>query len=154
MAPPPAPPPRSLLHSAAGPLLWAFFFVAVFLAVFFLQKPSLLVINNETIKQIFTSYGIAVGPVVAFLGMLAMYIFAGLKRILGLRKFRILNPLIVLVVFVPLLTFGYQLAYREKPYTDIARGIIGTLAMPLLLSSLLVSALAVLWFFVILLRRR
>jgi uncharacterized membrane protein len=70
-----------------------------------------------------------------------------------LRKFRILNPIIILVVMLPSLAFGWQLAYREKPYTDIARGIIGTVAMPLLLASLVVSVLAVVWFLWLLIRR-
>jgi len=54
---------------------------------------------------------------------------------------------------VPSLVFGWELAYREKPYTDIARGIIGTLAMPLFIASLVVSVLAVLWLLLILIRR-
>lgn len=143
-----------MLHSAGGPLLWALLFLGAFLAVYFLQKPSELVINNSTIQGVFDTYGIAVGPVFALIGLLIMYILAGIKRLLGLRKFRVLNALVVLCASLPALAFSYQLAYREQPYTDIARGIIGTLAMPLLLSSLLVSVLAAVWFLVILIKRR
>ncbi|MFA6509205.1 MAG: hypothetical protein WCV62_01915 [Candidatus Peribacteraceae bacterium] len=110
-----------------------------------MQKPSTLVIGNETIKGIFATYGPAAGPVFALLCMAAMYLLAGIKRLAGLRRFRFLNPVVVLLVMLPFLALGYQLAYREKPYTDIARGIIGTLAMPLLLSSLIVGALALAW---------
>ncbi|MDO8468216.1 MAG: hypothetical protein Q7S29_00460 [Candidatus Peribacter sp.] len=148
------PQSRGVLHSGWGPLLWALLFVAVYAAAYFLQKPSALVVSNAQLKDIFDTYGIAVGPALALVGLIVMYIVALLKRIVGLRRFKILNPLVVLAVALPALAFGYQLAYREKPYTDIARGIIGSLAMPFLIASAVVSALAVVWFLLILIRRR
>jgi len=146
--------PRGILHSAAGPLLWALLFAALFVGAYYLQKPSTLVISNSTIREIFTKYGVAAGPALALIGLLLMYVLALLKRIVGLRKFKILNPFVVLFVALPALVFGYQLAYREPTYTDIARAIIGSLAMPLLIASAVVSALALAWFVIILIRRR
>jgi len=145
---------RGVLHSGWGPLLWALLFAAIFVAAYFAQKPSTLVINNATIKEVFATYGIAVGPVLALVGLLLLYVLALIKRIVGLRRLKILNPIVVLLVSGSALAFGYQLAYREQPYTDIARGIIGSLSMPLLIASAVVSVLAVLWFIVILFRRR
>lgn len=153
MTEPTALKPRGVLHSGWGPLLWTMLFLGCFYAVFFLQQPSQLVISNATIKEVFGTYGVAVGPVLALLGLLILYVLALLKRIVGLRRFRVLNPVTVLFVSLPALAFGFELAYREKPYTDIARGILGSLAMPLLVASAVVSALALVWFVWILLRR-
>jgi len=146
-------PRRGILHSAAGPFLWALLFAAIFIATFYLQKPSALVINNTTIREIFGAYGAAAGPLLALIGMFLAYILAGIKRVIGLKKIRILNPLIVLAVSLSGLAFGWQIAYREKPYTDIARAIIGGLGMPLLIAAAVTSALALLWFLLTLIRR-
>lgn len=144
---------RSVLHSGWGPFLWMLLFIAIFLVVYFVQKPSTLAINNSTIKEIFEIYGVAAGPVLALIGLVLLYVLALIKRIVGLRRFKVLNPIVVLFVSLPALAFGYQLAFREKPYTDIARAIIGSLSMPLLIASAVVSALALLWFVWILIRR-
>jgi hypothetical protein len=143
---------RSVLHSPAAPLLWSLLFLGLFVAVFYLQKPTTLAVDNATIKMIVTKYGAASGTVLALLGLLIMYFIAGIKRIVGLRRFRILNPLVVLVVALPALAFGWELLYKEPRYTDIARAIIGYLAQPLFLSSLVISALALLWLVLLLLR--
>jgi hypothetical protein len=146
-------PKRGILHSGTGPFLWSLLFLAIFLGVFFTQETSAIVINNSTIKDVFTKYGLLAGPVLALLAMLTMYLLAGIKRIIGLRRFRFLNPIVILVVMGPLLAFGYQLQFLEPKYTDIARGIIGYLALPLLISAGSVCVLAILWLLITLLRR-
>jgi hypothetical protein len=147
------PTKRGILHSGAGPFLWSLLFLAVFLGVFLTQETSTIVINNSTIKEVFTKYGIFAGPALALIAMLAMYILAGIKRIIGLRRFCVFNPIVVLVIMGPLLAFGYQLQYREPEYTDIARGIIGYLALPLLAAAGTVCVLAIVWLIVTLIRR-
>ncbi|MDD5055103.1 MAG: hypothetical protein PHZ00_02430 [Candidatus Peribacteraceae bacterium] len=146
-------PKPGFLHSGAGPLLWSLLFLIIFVGVFFTQETSAIVINNGTIKNVFSEYGLLAGPVLALLAMLTMYILAGIKRIIGLGKFRFLNPVVILIIMGPLLAFGYQLKFREPEYTDIARGIIGYLALPLLISSGVVCVLAILWLLITLLRR-
>jgi hypothetical protein len=128
-------------------------FLAIFFAALYGQKPSTLMIENARVKEIFTQIKPIVGPGLALISMLVMYILAGIKALIGLRKFRFLNPVVVVLAMTPLVCFGYQLLYKEKPYTDFARGIIGIFALPLFASSAIVSALALLWFILILLRR-
>lgn len=144
---------RSILHSAWGAILWPLLFLAAFLVFYYTQKPSTLIINNPKVAMIFSRYGVAIGPILALLGMLLIAILAGIKRILGLKRFRIVNPIIVLIVAGASLGLGWQLAFREKPYIDITRGIIGTLAMPILLTSAVTVVLAIVWFLWTLIRR-
>jgi NADH:ubiquinone oxidoreductase subunit 6 (subunit J) len=106
------------------------------------------------IQALFTKYAVYVGPVLAFLWMLAMYLLAGLKRLLRMRNIRILNPVIVLLVMGLSLWMGFDLAFQEKPYTDVAKGLIGTVAHPLFFSSLIVVVFALLWLIVTLIRPR
>lgn len=101
----------------------------------------------------FTKYGLLAGPALALLVMIAMYLLSGIKRLIGLRKFRFLNPLVVLVIMGPLLAFGYQLQFREPQYTDIARGIIGYFALPLLIAAGTICILSILWLIISLVRR-
>lgn len=143
-----------VLHSPAGPLLWTLLFLALFLGSYAILGHSSLVIESEAVRTFFSKYAIYVGPALALLVLIVLYLLAGIKRLIGLRKFRILNPCIILAVMVPLLIFGYQLQFREHRYTDIARGIIGYFAQPLLVSAGVVSCFALLWFLWILIRRR
>lgn len=110
-------------------------------------------VENVVMQGIITKYSVLVGPALALLAMLAMYLIAGIKRIVGLRKFKILNPIVVLAVIAPLLIFGYQLQYRENRYTDFARAIIGLYALPLLVAGGAICTLALIWLIVTILRR-
>ncbi|MFA6523342.1 MAG: hypothetical protein WCS85_03155 [Candidatus Peribacteraceae bacterium] len=143
---------RGVLHSSWAPFLWALLFLAIFVAVFYLQKPTTLPVNNGTIKEIFATYGAASGAIVALLGILVMYILALVKRLVGLRKFPILNPVVIFAVAFSGFVFGWELLYVEPTYTDIARAIIGYLGRPLFYASGIISALALVWFLIILLR--
>ena len=147
-------PKRGILHSGAAPLLWSILFTALFVATFYVQKPMGLTVNNDTIKKIFTVYGALAGPILAIIGLFLMYILAGIKRLVGLRAVRALDPTIVLLVSVPAFGFGYQLLYREPQYTDIARAIIGYLGRPLFYSSGALCIIALFWFISILVSRR
>lgn len=148
-----ASPKRSILHSGAGPFLWSLLFLAVFLGTYFLQDTTSIVINNPTIQEVFTKYGLLAGPALALAALLAMYLLAGIKRIIGLRRVRLLNPLLILAIMGPLLAFALQLQFREPKYTDIARGIIGYFALPLLLAAGIVCIVSILWLIVLLVRR-
>lgn len=148
-----ASPRKCVLQTSWGFTLWTLLFLLLFVGVFYWKKPVSIEFNNDTIRSLFETYAVAVGPVLALLTFLGLYLIAGVKRVVGLRRFRILNPLVLLAVMLAWTAFGYQLAYREKLYTDIARGIIGYLATPLLYASAAVCVLAFLWFLVTLVRK-
>ena len=99
-----------VLHSAWGPFLWALLYLVVFAAVYQTQKhPPSLAVSNEVMAVNFAKYGIAAGPAFALLWLLAMYILAGIKRLVRLKNVRFLNPLLVILVML----LGFKTSWYE-----------------------------------------
>jgi|CXWL01.1.fsa_nt_gi hypothetical protein len=97
-------------------------------------------INNSQILNISQQYASYSGIIFGFLSMLLMYLFFAF----GLRR----SGILFIIGFVPWLAFGYQLAYREPRYAEIAKAIISFLGEPLLYSSAVMVGIGLLWFII------
>jgi H+/gluconate symporter-like permease len=148
------PQKSGFLHGGWFPFLFFLLYAAACVAALFILKPTGGDIGNATILKIFKTYAIAMGPVLAFLSLILMYVINGMRRIVRLRRVRFLDPVTVLLGVSPWLIFGWELAYREKRYTDIARAIIDFVGRPVYFASVAVCVIAALWLLLCLFSRR
>lgn len=128
------------------PFLAFLLFSMVFAGFSFFLKSDTTAVTNQEMLTLFGKFSPLGGVVFGFLSMLVMY----LLRLFGLRKLRFSGPILLLLSFLPWLAFGYQLVYLEPRYASIAVAIILFLGTPLLYASAVLSALAILWFVILL----
>ncbi len=140
---------KNVLNSALFPLLAFLLIGLVYMAVYAFIKPVAKDIVNETIAKIFKNYGMYFGWVFALLSLVIMYVLYLIKKIVRLGKFQITNPIILIASLLPWYFFAKQLLFHEKRYTDIARGIITYVGLPLLWVVYIVAGIALVWFVVL-----
>ncbi|PIY93516.1 MAG: hypothetical protein COY69_01240 [Candidatus Magasanikbacteria bacterium CG_4_10_14_0_8_um_filter_32_14] len=137
---------KFFLHSALMPFL----FWIVFNGLFYFFAYDLATINykditNEQITKIFSKYSIFTGLALGFISMLGGYIIYFISKKTKLTKFTITFPIIALLMTLPWYFFARQLVYFENKYTDIARGLIYYIGIPLLSTTKFLFWLLAIW---------
>lgn len=138
------------------PLLTFILFALAFFLIYIGGRSSLALeirdISNQKILKIFSDWTPYFGIVFAFLSYIIYLLLVGIKHLVRLKKFMIINPFLLAASVLPWYFFARQLVYFEPRYTDIARAIISFVGEPLLSVSVFGLVLAALWLFILLIR--
>lgn len=94
--------------------------------------------------EIFNNYGAYGGLILGFLSLILGYILMGLKKLLRLNKFSVVNPAILALIYAPWYFLAEALA-KEPRYTDIARLVLDFLVEPIRNASLFMLYTAAVW---------
>lgn len=135
-------------HGAYFPLIALILFAGTFYISQILLEPSGEEITNSMILDIFEKYSSLFGIGIAILSMITSYIIIGLKKLFRMGKFAILNPLVLILSYLPWLIFAIQLKYFENRYTDLAKAVIDYTSVPMLYASIGVLAISLIWFLI------
>ncbi len=137
---------RYFLHSALMPFL--FWIVLGGLFYFFaydLAKIKYADITDARITKIFSTYSIFVGFALGFVSMLGGYIVYVILKKTKLKNYKLIFPAIAFLMTLPWYFFAKQLVYVENKYTDIGRGVIYYIGVPLLSTTKFLCWLLAIW---------
>jgi len=109
---------------------------------YFLRK-GVITFDGESWRNGFETYAVYSGIGFIVIGVLVFLIVLLLCFIVRLTKLRITVPALILLSGLWSAGAGYQFLYREKLYTDLARGVVGYMGAPLFVSGIALSLLAV-----------
>jgi len=140
------PVKRSFINRPWWPFLAMILFAAVYFVAYQMIAPESTDISNLKILGIFDKYAQYFGFGLAFLSLLLWYVLYGLKSLLRLGKFRLVNSITYLLGLLPWGIFSYQMVFKEPRYTDIARAVIDHVAQPLWYTVLVLAGIGGLWF--------
>ncbi|MDD3861606.1 MAG: hypothetical protein PHP74_01825 [Candidatus Gracilibacteria bacterium] len=142
-------PKSCFLNSAIFPLIFSAILGITYTISYIILKDGILAeassITSPVISESFQKLAIYGGIIPLLDAMIFMYILYGLKILFRLKKFHILNPIIVMIVAGAWSAFGYHLAYREPQFTNIAKAIIIFTSKPILISSATIFGLGLIW---------
>lgn len=139
---------NNVLNTGWWPVFYFVLFFVVFLGVYIYIKPVAKDVQNEIVLGIFTKYSRFAGAIFGFLSMVAADILYGVKRLIFKFKYSFINPMILAGVTLPWFLLARQLVNFEKRYTDVGRGVITYLGLPLWYSAIIFFGLATIWFVV------
>jgi hypothetical protein len=110
-------------------------------------------ISNQKILQPSIEYGAYAGVLVAFSSALLYTILALIRRILGGKNLRSLDPILFAISILPWFIFFWVLVYKEPRFTDIARAIITFLGGPGFITTGFMLSLSLLWLIIIIITK-
>ncbi len=131
-----------------SPLIFVLFSLAFFLLYVGGQaglEAAIRDISNPDFIDSFKVWSPYAGILAALVSALIYFILLGIKRLVGLKKFVILNPIFVFISFLPWFLLGRQLVYFEPRYTDIAKALISFVGEPLYQASVFAFILTGIW---------
>jgi len=133
--------------------LWPFFAFLFFAAYYYLDYKLSLNgilaetrdIANSTISESFQKFSIFGGVIAALISLLVYYVLIAVKKIVGLKKIKFINPMLWILAVLPWYFFARQLVFDEPRYTDLARAIISYVGRPLYSASIAAIWFGILW---------
>lgn len=137
------PKRKCLLTNALFPAVALFIFAFAYY-LNFNEIARIKDLTNAKFLEIFNNYGVYVGLMLGFLSMIFGYILLGLKKLVRLSKFSVVNPVILALIYAPWYFLAAALA-KEPRYTDIARLVLDFLAEPIHNASLFMLYIAAAW---------
>jgi len=123
-------------------LAWLIFAAAYYFNFNAIQRIA--DVSSAQLLDIFNKYGVYGGLLLGFISMILAYFLLGIKKLFRLSKFDIVNPIILVLVFLPWYFFGNELA-KEPRYSDIGRLVLDILVEPIQNASIFMLCLAALW---------
>ncbi len=117
---------------------------AAYYISFFLRK-GVIVFDGDNWRNGFETYAVYSGIGFIVVGVLAFLLVLLICFIVRLTKLRITVPVLLLLSGLWSAGAGYQFLFREKLYTDLARGVVGYMGMPLFVSGITLSILALIF---------
>lgn len=137
---------RSFINRAWWPFLAMLVFAVVYYVSYKMIAPTPTDIDSTKILDIFDKYAQYFGFVLAFLSLLLWYFLYGIKSLLHLGKYSLVNPLTYLLGVFLWGGLAYQIYFREPRFTNIGRAIIDYVAAPLWYTCVVLVSIGVIWF--------
>jgi len=146
-------PKKCLLHSTLMPFLFLIVFGGLFyFFAYDLANIKYADITDARITKIFSKYSIFAGLALGFISMLGGYIVYFILKKTKLKDCKLIFPAIALLMSLPWYFFARQLVYFENKYTDIGRGVIYYIGVPLLSTTKFLFWLLAIWALVIVIK--
>ncbi|EKE06483.1 MAG: hypothetical protein ACD_18C00347G0008 [uncultured bacterium] len=146
-------PKKCFLHSALMPFLFLILFGGLFyFFAYDLASIKYPDITDARITKIFSKYSIFAGLALGFISMLGGYIVYFILKKTKLKDCKLIFPAIALLMTLPWYFFARQLVYFENKYTDIGRGVIYYIGVPLLSTTKFLFWLLAIWTLIIIVK--
>ncbi|MDD2656278.1 MAG: hypothetical protein PHQ18_01765 [Patescibacteria group bacterium] len=146
-------PKKCFLHSALLPFLFLILFGGLFYFFAYdlvsIKYPD---ITDARITKIFSKYSIFAGLALGFISMLGGYIVYFILKKTKLKDCKLIFPALALLMTLPWYFFARQLVYFENKYTDIGRGVIYYIGVPLLSTTKFLFWLLAIWTLIIIVK--
>ena len=137
---------KFFLHSALMPLLfWIAFGGLFYFFSYDLAQIKYPDITDPRITKIFSTYSIFAGLALGFFSMLGGYILYAILKKTKVQKCKLIFPALAFLMTMPWYFLARQLVFFENKYTDIGRGVIYYIGIPLLSTTKFLLWIFVIW---------
>lgn len=137
---------RSFINRAWWPFLAMLLFAVIYYLVYWFIGPAPEDIDSEKILNVFETYGQYFGFALAILSLLLWYVLYGIKSLLRLGKYSLVNPVTYLLGVGLWGILSYQIYFNEPRFTNIGRAIIDYVAQPLWYTCVVLAIIGGVWF--------
>ncbi len=144
---------RKFFGSAWFVLLTALLLGGTTAGAYALLSPNGANVGNAELVDAMTIAGWVLGPAVALLSLIVMFVLNGIRRLVRVRKMLSLDLTVLLIGVLPWLAFSYQIAALEPRNTKFAVAVIDFAGEPLFVGSFLATVFIVIFFLLALLFR-
>jgi hypothetical protein len=139
-------PMRKFFGSAWFVLLTALLLGGLTAGAYALLRPTGADVGNSELVNAMTIAGWVLGPAVALLSLILMFVLNGIRRLMRVRKILSLDLAVLLVGVLPWLAFSYQIAALEPRNTKFAVAVIEFAGEPLVTGSFVTTVFVLIMF--------
>ncbi|HBB38398.1 MAG: hypothetical protein UV82_C0016G0003 [Candidatus Magasanikbacteria bacterium GW2011_GWD2_43_18] len=144
----------NFLHTALMPLVfWIVFGGLFYFFSYDLAKITYADITDARITKLFATYSIFAGLALGFISMLGGYIVYGILKKTALKNYTLIFPVIAFLMTLPWYFLARQLVYIENKYTDMGRGLIYYIGVPLLSTTKFLFWVVALWTLILIVKK-